>query len=213
MIRNTEKAAKDPAEAMLILAASMGPGGSDQAIAEQERAGQAQLVNSEQLPTDLNGDDQAAFEALGITFGEPTPGDPLFQSATLPEGWKREAADHDMWSYVVDRLGRRRVAVFYKAAFYDRRAFMRINTLFGYVTECVRQGTDIVTDDAWATPAAVAGELRKAAQRAQEKLDRWSDIAETKGTDDELREFIAEDTTTRDRCIELATSFEAVTEA
>jgi predicted secreted protein len=30
-----------------------------------------------------------------------------------------------MWSYIVDDEGTQRVAIFYKAAFYDRDAFMR----------------------------------------------------------------------------------------
>lgn len=213
MIRNTEKDAKDPVEAMLILAASMGPGGLNQAIAEQERAGQAQLVNSEQLPTDLNGCGKADFEALGISFGDPTPGDPLFQSATLPDGWKREAADHDMWSYVVDQFGRRRIAVFYKAAFYDRRAFMSINTVFGYVTECVRQGEDIVTDDGWATPTVVAAELRKAAEREQESVNTWMAHGERGGMDDTIRKYVAEHCATRDKFATIAACFEAVNDA
>ncbi|MFJ2004754.1 hypothetical protein [Streptomyces chartreusis] len=212
MIENTTANMTDPDNkaAMLGAAAVLG---TDAAIGFQERAGQAQLVNSEQLPIDLNGDDRAAFEALGITFGDPTPGDPLFQPVTLPEGWRREASDHDMWSYVVDQLGRRRIAVFYKAAFYDRSAFMRLNSVFGYATECVRVGTNIVTDDDWATPAAVAGVLREAAERAQQQLDKWTSRADERGMDDDLRGWIADDTKTRDRCIELANSFEAASEA
>lgn len=93
------------------------------AIQEQERAGQRELLQSTQLPTDCRGDLEK-FLALGFTFGAPSPGDKLFCEATLPPGWKREGSDHDMWSYIVDEKGRRRVSVFYKAAFYDRSAFM-----------------------------------------------------------------------------------------
>jgi len=213
MIRNTEKDANDPAGAMLILAASMGSGGTDQVIAEQERAGQAQLINSDRLPADLSGDDQAAFEALGFTFGEPDPGDPLFRPATLPEGWKREGSDHDMWSYVVDQLGRRRVAVFYKAAFYDRRAFMRLNTLHGYVSECGYHDSPIVTDETWATPAGLAQALRDLAAEAQKNVTSWEQIAERGGADDDTRKYVAEYTATRDKYTALAEGFEAVAEA
>jgi hypothetical protein len=63
----------------------------------------------------------------------------MFRQATLPPGWKKTGSDHDMWSYVEDERGLRRVAVFYKAAFYDRRADMHAENVpyscasqFGY---------------------------------------------------------------------------------
>jgi hypothetical protein len=123
-IRNTTEAMKDPVEASLFLLDAMAghPGG----IERMEAAGQAQLVNSDRLPTDTGRDGDEAFIALGFTFEEPDPDDPLFRPATLPSGWKRQASDHSMWSYIVDEQGERRVAIFYKAAFYDRRAFMRL---------------------------------------------------------------------------------------
>lgn len=40
----------------------------------------------------------------------------------VPDGWKKEGLDHDMWSYLVDDKKRRRASIFYKAAFYDRSA-------------------------------------------------------------------------------------------
>lgn len=119
MIENTSS--RDP---LLHLLGMAGSSPSENYVYEMERAGQAQLVNSDLLPTDVR--NRPAFEALGFVFGEQVDGDPLFQRTTLPDGWKREPSDHDMWSYVVDETGTRRVAVFYKAAFYDRRAFMRL---------------------------------------------------------------------------------------
>lgn len=103
--------------------------GSDTYITDMETDGQRQLVHSDRLPVDLNGGKDDDYLALGFTFGEPDPGDPMFRPATLPDGWRRESSDHAMWSYLVDANGRRRVAVFYKAAFYDRRAHMNINTV------------------------------------------------------------------------------------
>jgi hypothetical protein len=99
--------------------------GSDEYITGMEKSGQAQLVNSEVLPVDMK-PSRAEFETLGFVFGEPVQGDDLFISATLPAGWKRRASDHDMWSYIDDETGKPRVAIFYKAAFYDRHAFMRL---------------------------------------------------------------------------------------
>lgn len=95
------------------------PGG----IERQEKAGQGQLVSSTNMPIKLSPSHEA-FEMVGFTFGEPL--DDLFMKATLPTGWSRETSDHAMWSYILDERGRKRVEVFYKAAFYDRRAEARL---------------------------------------------------------------------------------------
>ena len=92
------------------------------AIVEAERAGQAALVNSTELPTKMGGD-RRIFEAWGIQFGEPDE-DGLFIQAKLPPGWRKERTDHQMWSKLVDEKGRERASIFYKAAFYDRDAHM-----------------------------------------------------------------------------------------
>ena len=100
--------------------------GQSSYIEVMEAEGQAQVVNSDVLPIEMNGGKRGDYEALGFVFGDVV--DDLFQAVTLPGGWRREGSDHSMWSYVVDAEGSRRVAVFYKAAFYDRRAFMRIES-------------------------------------------------------------------------------------
>ena len=119
-VRNTQKETQ-PIEQIALL---MGGGG----IEAQEARGQSQLVNSEQMPTECR--DKEVMESWGVKFGEPTEGDDIFCQATLPEGWKKEPSDHSMWSYVVDENGRKRIAVFYKAAFYDRSAFCRTERRF-----------------------------------------------------------------------------------
>lgn len=98
-------------------------GGASGYIGDMEADGQRQLVASTVLPIDCT-TDEAALLALGFSFGEPT--DDLFREATMPHGWTKVGSDHDMWSYIEDKHGVRRVAVFYKAAFYDRCAFMRL---------------------------------------------------------------------------------------
>lgn len=98
-------------------------GGDPGAIEDQEARGQAELVASTLLPTDMG--DRDAYEALGFRFGEPGD-DSLFLPAELPEGWTKRATGHNMWSEIVDSDGKHRVGVFYKAAFYDRSAHMRI---------------------------------------------------------------------------------------
>lgn len=100
--------------------------GNGEGIYAQEAAGQRQLVHSDVLPADFNRGKREEFEALGIIFGEPVEGDPLFVYATLPEGWKKQPTDHSMWSELIDETGKVRVRIFYKAAFYDRKAHMSI---------------------------------------------------------------------------------------
>lgn len=97
------------------------------AIHIQEERGQSELVRSELLPSDMS-PNREAYEALGFVFGEPAEGDPMFVRAALPAGWSKRRTDHSMWSVVVDATGEERVSVFYKAAFYDRRASMYLNS-------------------------------------------------------------------------------------
>lgn len=97
--------------------------GSSKAIEHQEAEGQRELVQSEVLPE--YGSANPAVQALGIEWGEPVPGDPIFRSVKLPAGWTKRATDHAMWSELCDAEGVVRAEIFYKAAFYDRRAFIR----------------------------------------------------------------------------------------
>lgn len=99
-------------------------GGNPNAILQQEARGQEQLINSGDLPIKCSAEDKKKLEKLGVVFGEPLPDDPLFCKATLPEGWGKQATEHSMWSKLVDENGVVRANIFYKAAFYDRRAHM-----------------------------------------------------------------------------------------
>ena len=93
-------------------------------IKAQEARGQDQLVMSEMLPTQISAEDKKLLETAGIRFGQPEKNDPLFCKAALPTGWSKQPTDHSMWSTLVDENGIERASIFYKAAFYDRRAFM-----------------------------------------------------------------------------------------
>lgn len=93
------------------------PGG----IEAQEARGQSDLVASANLPKQGPWIDLAV---MGITRGKDI--DDLFCEATLPAGWKKVPTDHSMWSDLVDETGKKRAAIFYKAAFYDRRAHLEI---------------------------------------------------------------------------------------
>lgn len=105
-------------------AAAMTPGG----IEAQEAAGQRSLTaKAERLPikgTVDNPEKRAQWEAAGFVFGEPiTEGrHTMFVACTFPRGWKLVPTEHSMWSSVVDAKGRKRAAVFFKAAFYDYSA-------------------------------------------------------------------------------------------
>ncbi|MBX6750944.1 MAG: hypothetical protein IRY85_14940 [Micromonosporaceae bacterium] len=141
-------------------------------IENMERDGQRQLVASTDLPT--KGSEDPEFAKLGFTFGDPYPDDPLFRPATLPTGWRREGSDHPMWSYIVDDRGRRRVAVFYKAAFYDRRADMRLETVYSYAWSVLFgdiAGPEF--DDSWCTRAAFADALDQIRQLLAERIARY----------------------------------------
>ena len=99
------------------------------AVERQEARGQEVLAASAQLPRDMR-EGRAMFEALGFVFSEPADGDLLFLDAEMPDGWEIRPTDHSVWSDLLDGEGRKRASVFYKAAFYDRRAHMQLETMF-----------------------------------------------------------------------------------
>ena len=120
-----------------FLAAST-PGG----IEAQEAQGQDQLIESTYLPKKFNGDKQSDFEEMGIVFDYDKTDD-LFVTATLPAGWKKERTDHYMWSNLVDSNDNIRVGIFYKAAFYDRDAFMNTKRRYkAVITHTTPYGED-----------------------------------------------------------------------
>lgn len=100
------------------------PGG----IERQEAAGQATLVASAMLPKEIRGATREQLTALGFKFGADV--DELFVQCELPAGWTKRGTDHSMHSDLLDEQGRRRAGIFYKAAFYDRRADMHMNRRF-----------------------------------------------------------------------------------
>lgn len=92
-------------------------------IEAMEAAGQRQLVEAECLPTEMSGCNEAQLIEDGFELGPVFEDDRLFRRARTPKGWVVKAApDHDMWSYIYDETGKERYSIFYKAAYYDRRA-------------------------------------------------------------------------------------------
>lgn len=109
-----------------LLFRALARGDGSQAILDQEAAGQTSFVSSETLPTDMNEADKEYLESRGVVFLETVDGDPIFQYVELPKGWSKQATDHSMWSNLVDNNGNKVASIFYKAAFYDRSAFLRV---------------------------------------------------------------------------------------
>lgn len=99
-------------------------GRNPRAIANQEREGQKQLAEDSALPRKGLHDLLRDSVFAGIIVGDPRPGDPLFINVTLPAGWAIKPTSHDMWSDLVDETGVKRAEIFYKAAYYDRDAFI-----------------------------------------------------------------------------------------
>jgi hypothetical protein len=172
----------DPkSDGLLMLIDAMDNGGDpSRAIIASEAAGQRQLVASAVMPTETG--DRAEYEALGFTFGEPVAGDEIFTQCTLPEGWTKQASDHNMWSYIHDQLNRRRVAVFYKAAYYDRSAFCRIETPYTYLSNALYYKTDPVLDDAWLTVESAATELEVIAEAEDQRSAEAREFATKQGS-------------------------------
>lgn len=170
-----------------INAAGLLTAGSAGWITLQEADGQRQLVTSESLPTDTGGTD-TDFVALGFTFGEPIPSDPLFRPATLPKGWRKVGSDHSMWSYVVDDLGRRRVAVFYKAAFYDRHALMRLETVQPYARFLWSAGDLPAYDETWCTREGFSAAVTEMRTELVERIERAVSLATERPDDDYWQE-------------------------
>jgi hypothetical protein len=115
-----------------LIAAAM-PGG----IEAQEARGQRDLCATERLPKD--GFDSHDLSQIGIEkLGDA---DDIFYSVRLPAGWKIKPTEHSMWNQLVDEQGRERASIFYKAAFYDRKAHMRLTSRYTYdVVYCNARG-------------------------------------------------------------------------
>jgi len=94
------------------------PGG----IERQEAEGQKIFVEGMLIPVEWLDCTIEDIEKLGFQIDKSRVIDDLFYQAKLPEGWKKKATEHSMWSVIVDKNGKERIQIFYKAAFYDRRA-------------------------------------------------------------------------------------------
>jgi len=112
---------QDPME---VLMEALVTGDPSAAIEHQEKRGQETLIRKQVLPIKCNGCTRGQIEQLGIVFEQPV--DDLFVNVKLPDGWKVRPTSHSMWSDLVDDEGNVRASIYYKAAFYDRDAFISL---------------------------------------------------------------------------------------
>jgi len=95
-------------------------------IVVSEAAGQKTMIDSTQVPKDGDWD---LLKIWGVVITGDA--DELFYNAQLPEGWELRSTGHALWTDLIDNCGRKRAGLFYKAAFYDRRAeFFAIDVRF-----------------------------------------------------------------------------------
>jgi hypothetical protein len=80
------------------------------------------------------------YEKMGIKIVNEY--DDLFWNVVLPEGWEIKATSHNMWNDLFDNKGRKRISFFYKAAFYDRDAFINFNTRFTFRVDHIAEYTE-----------------------------------------------------------------------
>jgi len=73
--------------------------------------------------------------------------DDLFYTATPPQGWTVTPTSHSMWNQIKDHHGRIRALYFYKAAFYDRDAFLSPKPRF-----TIEEHTDEFLNENYDTP-------------------------------------------------------------
>lgn len=151
MKENTAKLRITPAAMMAAVDGDMDnflaaviPGG----IEAQEKRGQMKQAAMETLPIDGTSqpEQRKQFESLGFRFGDNA--DRLFVNVTFPHGWQKRPTDHSMWSDLVDDKGRKRGAIFYKAAFYDMSAHIHLSPRFGITQDYDKPSTTIRIVDA-----------------------------------------------------------------
>jgi len=100
------------------------PGG----IEAQEAAGQQLVCKSHLLPKqgDMYSSRSLWDDLKSLGFKIVREHNDLFYEVEFPVGWKLVPTEHSMHSNLVDEQGRIRGHMFYKAAFYDRRADMSL---------------------------------------------------------------------------------------
>ena len=103
--------------------------GEENVLKHMEAEGQDEMVKHTLFAKKMR-PSKEVYENLGFVFTD-IPGDDLLCNAILPDGWKLVKTDHSMWNDLLDEKGRKRGSMFYKAAFYDRDAFIDLSPRYG----------------------------------------------------------------------------------
>jgi hypothetical protein len=126
-------------------------------IEEMEAEGQKQLAQSAGARLPAEGTLRARhgelfdWSAWGVEIGEPVEGDDIWVEAKIPAGWSVTPTDHSMWSELRDQDGRVRASIFYKAAFYDRSCFIRVERRYEARVVPVNENDHSLEAAQWAT--------------------------------------------------------------
>lgn len=179
--------------ALEVFAETMLTGSRGNAIMNQERRGQQNFASSDTLP--LDGLTAALCKQLAAGGFEietdekgapqPSPDDDLFVRAKLPNGWKKQPTDHSMYTDLLDTQGRKRGIIFYKAAYYDRKASLDMTCRFRYGTRTdatehryaddTEYYGDVIDGDTliWRTKNTAAHGNYQAVQALQNEAKAW----------------------------------------
>lgn len=143
------------------------PGG----IERQEAQGQRDLAGAaNKLPADMRPGDREALESLGFMFGDQV--EDIFLAAQFPAGWSIRPTDHSMHSDLVDPQGRKRGGIFYKAAFYDRKAHFNLNARYFISNDYAQpDSTCFIEDSATNTRKHVLGTAPYSDYKAKDALE------------------------------------------
>ena len=88
---------------------------------------------------------------MGIVFGEQISD--LFARVQLPDGWRKERTRNVLWSSLLDDEGRTRASIFYKAAFYNNQAFIRLCHRYNISSRPIVNGSEDCQEIGWESVA------------------------------------------------------------
>lgn len=165
-------------------------------IENQERQAQRSMVGSQRLPRMVQFGLRygLTWDAICATWGMTVGGefDDLFNYVTLPAGWQIVASDHSMWTQLADEQGRARALIFYKGAFYDRRAHIVIQPRH-YWNEDFESDAPNVLAQVWdrgVFPPAIIFEAGKAERK--DRMDYSPEFqAQSNAMEKAAREYLA----------------------
>lgn len=152
--------------------------GEENFLENMEVEGQQKAIRRNKMAKSMR-PEKEIWEQLGFKFSEIEDDDILYD-ATLPEGWSMQATEHAMWINILDPNGRIRGKMFYKAAFYDRRADMSLNCRYDIYTEHVDKdySTRIVYFGNPEEKLFVAGQIKRRNSTGEEGLKAYREEQE-----------------------------------